>query len=94
MRSVRNAKFTEWRAFIINKLDRNKMVDDQGRVLSKSNFEDSLEYVYKTISTGGLNKAKDFTVPNMGTKLSRKGSEKRFLHFKDAESWMAYENRW
>lgn len=93
MRSVRNAGFKEWRAFIINKLDRNKMVDDQGRVLSESNFKDSLEYVYETISTGGLNKAKDFTVPNMGTKLSRKGSEKRFLHFKDAESWMAYENR-
>ena len=93
MRSVKNAKFKDWRAFVINKLDRNKMVDDQGRVLSDANFEDSLEYVYETISTGGLNKAKDFTVRNLGTKLSRKGSEKRFLHFKDAESWMAYQNK-
>ena len=92
MRTVRNAGFTEWRAFIINKLDRSQMLDDKGRVLSDANFEDSLKYVYETISTGGLNKAKDFSVRNLGTKLSRKGSEKRFLFFKDAESWINYQN--
>ena len=92
LRRVRAVKYEDWRAFIIDKLDRNQMVDDKGRVLSDGNFEDSLKYVYETISTGGLNKAKDFTIRNLGTKLSRKGSEKRFLYFKDAESWMAYQN--
>jgi len=92
LRRVRAVKYEDWRAFIIDKLDRNQMVDDKGRVLSNANFEDSLKYVYETISTGGLNKAKDFTIRNLGTKLSRKGSEKRFLYFKDAESWMAYQN--
>ncbi len=92
LRRVRAVKYEDWRAFIIDKLDRNQMVDDKGRVLSNANFEDSLKYVYQTISTGGLNKAKDFTIRNLGTKLSRKGSEKRFLYFKDAESWMAYQN--
>ena len=92
MRRVRAVKYEDWRSFIINKLDRNEMVDDKGRILSDNNFEDALKYVYETISTGGLNKAKDFTVPNLRTKLSRKGSEKRFLYFKDAESWMAYQN--
>jgi len=93
MRTVRNAGFEEWRAFIINKLDRDQMRDDKGRVLSDNNFEDSLKYVYDTISTGGLNKAKDFSVRNLGTKLSRKGSEKRFLFFKDADSWIEYQNK-
>lgn len=92
LRRVRAVKYEDWRAFIIDKLDLNQMVDDKGRVLSNANFEDSLKYVYETISTGGLNKAKDFTIRNLGTKLSRKGSEKRFLYFKDAESWMAYQN--
>jgi len=92
LRRVRAVKYEDWRAFIIDKLDRNQMVDDKGQVLSDANFEDSLKYVYETISTGGLNKAKDFTIRNLGTKLSRKGSEKRFLYFKDAESWMAYQN--
>ncbi len=93
LRRVRAVKYEDWRAFIIDKLDRNQMVDDKGQVLSDANFEDSLKYVYETISTGGLNKAKDFTIRNLGTKLSRKGSEKRFLYFKDAESWMAYQNK-
>jgi hypothetical protein len=93
MRRVKAAEFTEWRAFIINKLDRNKIVDDQGRQLSDNNFEDALKYIYESITTGGLNKAKDFTVGRLGTKLSRKGSERRFLYFKDAESWIAYQNK-
>ena len=55
MRRVRAVKYEDWRSFIINKLNRNEMVDDKGRILSDNNFEDALKYVYETISTGGLN---------------------------------------
>jgi len=41
-------------------LDRNMMIDDQGRVMTDTQLEDLLEYVYQSITTGGLNKIKDF----------------------------------
>ena len=93
MRRIEKANYEGWRSFIDDKLNRKLMVDDQGRQLSEPNFEAALKQVYESITTGGLNKLKDFTVPNLGTKLARKGSDKRFLYFKDAESWMAYQNK-
>lgn len=93
MASVKKMGLDNWKAFIADKLDRSKMLDDNGKPLSDDNFNDSLDYVYETITTGGLNKTTDFTVPMMGTKLSRQGSEKRFLYFKDADSWMAYQKQ-
>ena len=93
LKTIKDTPYKEWRAFLDDKLDRELMVDDQGRQLSDLNFEDAMKYVYESITTGGLNKAKDFTVPNLGTKLSRKGSERRFLYFKDAEAWLDYQNR-
>ena len=92
LRRVKKATYPVWRAKLEGKLNRELMVDDQGRQLSDANFEAGLKEVYESITTGGLNKIKDFSVPNMGAKLSRKGSEQRFLYFKDAESWMEYQN--
>lgn len=94
MRLIKNAGFDEWRKFIINKLDKNKMLDDNGKVLSDEQIEESLKYVYDTISSGGMNKAQGLSVPRgLGSKLSRRGSEQRFLYFKDANSWIAYQNK-
>ena len=94
MRLIKNAGFDEWRKFIINKLDKNKMLDDNGKVLSDEQIEESLKYVYETISSGGMNKAQGLSVPRgLGSKLSRRGSEQRFLYFKDANSWIAYQNK-
>lgn len=76
-------------------LDRNNMTDDFGNRLSDEEFEAALDYTYDTITTGGLNKAKDFTaMPAIGKKMARKGSEQRFLYFKDADSWIAYQSKY
>jgi len=91
MASVLKMGLEDWKTFIGNKLDRSKMLDDVGNPLSDQNFDEALDYVFETITTGGLNKTTDFTVPMLGTKLSRRGAEKRFLYFKDAESWMGYQ---
>lgn len=83
-----------WKKFLLDeRLDIAKMTDDTGRQLTDDELDKALDYIYDTISTGGLNKAKDFTVPRLGTKLSRKGSERRFLHFKDGQAWVDYQNR-
>ena len=91
--SIKKAGVETWKETIRDLLDREFMVDEAGRPLSDEQFEVALDAVYETISTGGLNKAKGLSVPRLGKKLSRKGGEKRFLYFKDANSWMKYQNR-
>ena len=91
MRAISKAGFDSWRSSVLPKLDRKMMLDDQGRVMTDSQVEDLLEYVYESITTGGLNKVKDLTVPRLGKKLARKGSERRVLYFKDADSWIEYQ---
>jgi len=91
MRAVSKVGLDTWRSSVLPKLDRAMMLDDQGRVMTDTQVEDLLEYVYESITTGGLNKVKDLTVPRLGKKLARKGSERRVLYFKDADSWIEYQ---
>jgi len=48
-----------WKESIINKLDRTQMTDDFGKPLDDAQLKESLDFVYETITTGGMNKAKD-----------------------------------
>ena len=94
MRTIKNAGLEEWKGFISSKLDRPKMLDDNGKPLTDAQVDEALDYVYQTIATGGMNKAQGLTIPKgLGSKLSRKGSEQRFLFLKDADSWIAYQNK-
>ena len=88
-----------WIDRIRDKLDYTKMLDDQGRQLTQLEIfgtqdEDGLlGNVFESIVTGGLNKVGPLEAPRtMGRKLSRKGSDQRVLYFKDAESWIEYQN--
>lgn len=84
----------EWVDYIKPLLDRNKMLDDLGKPLDDAQFNEGLRYTYQTITTGGMNKAQGLSTPRgLGRKLSRKGSEKRFLYFKDGDSWISYQNK-
>ena len=94
MRSITKAGKKEWIGFISNRLDRSKMLDDLGKPLDDDQLAEALSYVYETITTGGANKAKGLSVPRgLGNKLSRAGSEQRFLYFKDADGWISYQNK-
>jgi hypothetical protein len=89
---LKKAGFDKWKEKILPMLDRSKMLDDLGRELTDEQLDESLGFVFETITTGGLNKVQDFSVPRLGQKLSRRHSERRFLYFKDADSWLAYQN--
>jgi hypothetical protein len=92
MRRVKNATEDTWVEYVKPLMDKSKMLDDTGKVLDEDGLDALLRHVYKTISTGGINKAQGLTPPKgVGQKLSRQGSEQRILYFKDAESWMAYQ---
>lgn len=90
-RAIEKAGLEQWKEKILPKLDLDQMLDDAGNKLSKDQLDQALDYVFETITTRGLNKTKDLSVPRLGKKLARKHSERRFLYFKDAESWMEYQ---
>jgi hypothetical protein len=93
IRAITKAGREEWIAYISNRLDRNKMLDDAGERLDDTQLAESLSYVYDTIISGGMNKAQGLTIPKgLGRKLSRKGSEERFLYFNKADDWLSYQN--
>lgn len=94
-RTIRKYSRDEWMADVAQWIDRDKMRDDFGNVLSPDDLQAGLEYAYESITTDGLNKAKDFTAPpRVSRKMARRGSEKRFLYFKDSASWLAYQNKY
>lgn len=94
IRAITKAGKEEWIAYISNRLDRNKMLDDAGEKLDDTQLAESLSYVYDTITSGGMNKAQGLTIPRgLGRKLSRKGSEERFLYFNKADDWLSYQNK-
>ena len=82
-----------WKDTIRDLIDRNEMLNSVGKPMDDAEYERSLDFVFDSATTDGLNKLDDFTAKRVGTKLSRKGAAKRFLHFKDAESWMAYQDK-
>lgn len=90
-RAIEKAGLEQWKEKILPKLDLDQMLDDAGNKLTKEQLDQALDYVFETITTRGLNKTKDLSVPRLGKKLARKHSERRFLYFKDAESWMEYQ---
>ena len=89
--TIKKAGLNSWKKTILPKLDRKQMLDVNGKPMNDADLNESLDFVYQTITTGGINKTKDFSIPRMGSKLSRRGSEKRFLFFKDADSWLDYQ---
>ena len=93
MATIRKAGYENWREFTLGKLDRNSMLDDFGRPLSDEQLEEGLEHAFESITTGGLNKLDEVSTPRLGRKLSRRHSERRFLYFKDAQSWIDYHNK-
>jgi hypothetical protein len=97
-RAIEKMGLEEWKTYIRPLLDTDFMFDDAGRPLTSQGqlfdqVDEALDSVYETITTHGLNKVKELKVPRLGKKLSRKGSERRFLYFKDADSWIAYQNK-
>ncbi len=81
----------KWKERIIPFLDRSQMTDDAGKPLSDTEFNEALDYTFDSIITNGANKTEILSPTKVGKKLSRKHSERRFLYFKNADSWMEYQ---
>jgi hypothetical protein len=89
-RAVRRAGYPAWRAAIVDRLDRAKMIDrDTGLPFTDAKLEKVLENVFATIRSDGWNK-REAGAAGQGAMASRH-SDSRFLIFKNADEWMAYQ---
>ncbi|WP_028970164.1 hypothetical protein [Sphingomonas sp. URHD0057] len=91
MLAVRSVPFEQWRDFIAPLLDRERMQDATGNPMSAQQLELSLRAVYETISSDGWSDRRAGAFA--GSKLANRHADSRFLIFKDADSWLAYSQR-
>lgn len=90
---VAKAGKEQWISDVIDKLDRNKYVNEDGSYMGDSQVRDFLEHAYDSIATGGLNKVEP-TGYKVSAMRANRGSESRQIHFKDPESYMAYQQKY
>jgi len=89
---IRKAGPDAWKDFIRDKLDWERMQDDQLEFNGKTldNPEAFLDETYLTVKTDGFNKTKN---SGNSSKLGNRHQEHRSLHFKSPEDWIEYNNR-
>jgi len=85
----------EWMDFVRPFLNKEKMINEQtGLKFTDETLELALKDVYEKISTNGAATIKPGGLGGQGQKmLANRLQDHRFLVFKDAESWMKYQER-
>ncbi|CAN5348880.1 hypothetical protein BH10PSE12_BH10PSE12_18810 [soil metagenome] len=93
MVAVRKAGFDDWRAFVMPRLDPNRMYDElTGRPMTPAQVERTIRSVFDTISTEGWNAVEPSGVPING-KVANRRDDPRYLAFKDADAWLEYQGK-
>ncbi len=81
-----------WINFTLPKLNREAMLNPDGRIMSDDELMAAMRESFKTISTGGQNKRTPGAFKGNG-KLANRHQDSRFLVFKDADSWIDYQEK-
>ena len=82
----------EWVDFVKERLNLDRMIDvDTGAPFTADSLEVVLQGVYETIRTNGLADMQPGAAA--GKKLGNRRQEARFLVFRDADSWLEYQDR-
>ena len=98
---VGRSSFEEWRDFILPKLDLDRMIDvETGLPMTLDRIEELLPDIFESIKTNGLNEVM-VKAESGGQLAPRRGSAafstrraySRFFHFKDADSYLAYNEK-
>ena len=91
-RAVRKAGYPASRDFISPLLDRSRVVDEPtGAPFTDQALELALKDVYEKIRTDGWSAITPGAIG--GKMLANQRAEHRFLHFTDADAWMAYAEK-
>ena len=93
--AIRKAGSEAWLAFIKPLLDPDKMISFKtGKPMGVVEFDEVLAEVYETIATDGFSKVKETSVAGQGKSLAKRRQDHRFLVFKDADSWLGYQEKY
>ena len=91
--TVRSTPKEDWIDFILPRLDIEKMIDEKtGLPFTDKSIRQALSQVYDNIATEGMANFKP-GVNRMGKALHNRRLDHRFLAFKSADDWMAYQTR-
>lgn len=88
---VANAGRDAWVKQILPLLDRDRYVKEDGSAMSDPELRAFLGQAWETIATGGVNKL-DPGAPRGNGMRANRHAESRKIHFKDAESYLDYQN--
>lgn len=90
--NIRQAGFDRWRDFIVPLLDPARMIDaNTGKTFTPEAMDRALRSMYDAITSRGWSRREASRAPSAGSAATRHGKE-RFLAFKDADSWLAYQD--
>jgi hypothetical protein len=88
---VAKAGRDKWVADTLPMLDRSKYVNEDGSAMDDAKVTEFLGNAWTTIATGGANKVEPGKFQGSGARANR-GSESRQIHYKDADSYLAYQD--
>lgn len=85
----------QWINDVFDKQDRSAFVHEDGRYYSDDELLDLLKYSFDSITSNGANKL-EIGRNNFGgnSKVTSRHNESRVLHFKDADAWMEYQEKY
>ena len=90
---IRKTNKEDWINFTIDRLDTTKMINEKTKLpFNEKTLRLALSDVYETIINEGFNKVKA-TQRTFGSNLASRYTDHRFLVFKNAQSWIEYQNR-
>lgn len=91
MLAVRSVPFDQWRDTIRPLLDPARMKNPDGSAMGAGDLEMALRSAYETIASDGWNDRRAGAFA--GSKMANRHRDSRFLVFKDADSWLAYAEK-
>ena len=86
---INSIKPDEWAQRVLPLLDRRQYLNEDGSMMNNAQVAAILQKVHGTLASEGLNKIEPGQFRGDG-KRANSGSERRVLHFKDGDAWMAY----
>lgn len=92
-RLVAKAGRDQWVTDTAPLLDRSNYFNPDGTAMTDPQFQDFLRGAYDTIATGGANKLSPGAYRGSGARANR-GSASRQIHFKDADSYLRYQEKY
>ena len=90
---VNKAGANEWVTDVMGRLDRRKYTNDDGTVMNDEQLEGVLRSAWVTIATGGINNMTPGG-QNGQSMLANRRAQHRELHFKDADSYLEYQEKY